>query len=112
MRLIFSVSFLLFSAVLEANTTCSGPINGVYFNPIGGNVMIDYGYGVNMLCSVDQEYVRVSPDACRALYSGLLAAEAQGKTIVIKYNETFNCSVSELGNFVAPLKEAYLVTYN
>ncbi len=106
------IPLLLISNYILANQTCLGEIKEVYSNPIGGYVQLDYGYGVNTICSVETELQRISPQSCKALYSGLLAADTQKKSVEIRYHGDFNCSVSELGNFELPKKEIYLISYN
>ncbi|TDF38549.1 hypothetical protein EYS14_12840 [Alteromonadaceae bacterium M269] len=111
MKKLISLTLLLSSFNALSSTICTGKINEVYFNPISAFVYINYGYGVNVLCSVEQESNRISPESCKTLYSGLLAAEAQGQTATIAYNGDFTCSTEELGHFVGPLKESFLLSY-
>ena len=51
------IALLLFcsSFTVLGSTICSGKINEVYFNPISGFAYINYGYGVNPLCNVNEE---------------------------------------------------------
>ena len=81
--------FLSFSSL--ADSTCSGKIKTLAISR-AGTVLIAGPGGLpsTYLCSVNLKHNNVETEACKIIYSQLLAAQAQKKSV----NITFNPAIS------------------
>lgn len=100
---------ILMSSSTMANTYCSGKVKAVALNPGSGHMKFNYGYGHNVHCNVNVEYNNVQPEACKVLFSQLLAAQLAGKTIEARYNDDFECSTANLGDHVQTMHTLYQI---
>ncbi len=87
--------FILFFSSQAYSYDCVGKVNNVVLNG-AGIVTLSFG---NMnwvyLCSVSSQYNGVTPDACKAILSVLLAAKMGDKNIQMWFDDKSNdCSNS------------------
>lgn len=101
--------FCFMSPFGYANTTCVGKVNAVAVNPDAGHMKFNYGYGHNVHCNFNTEYNGVTPEACKILFSQLLAAQISGKSIEARYNDDFECTAENIGDHVQTKHNLYQV---
>ena len=85
---LISILFLsLFSFFASADYFCTGEVQTVGVKR-GGVVVVKGPGGLPSvyLCNLSSTVNNVTPEACRAVYSTLLAAEAQGAKVSITFN--------------------------
>lgn len=109
MRSLLFVLLIFLSASVYANTTCRGKLKSVSLNPDSGTVHLNYGFGTQYHCKINQEWNGVSPETCRTLFSMLLAAQLAGKRIEARYNGDFECSSENLGNHTRTQRLMYWI---
>lgn len=109
MKYILATFLTIYSIVSYGNTTCEGKLNYVALNPDNGTVKMNYGYGTQYHCQLDEEFNGVDVESCKSMYSLLLAAQMAGKTIQVRYNDDFVCSAEALGDYTTTKHKLYWV---
>jgi len=89
---------IVMSSVAAGQTTytCSGVPRGVSMGASGTLTVESLG-GLTWpyLCSVDGAQNGISPGACKAIYAGLLAAQASGRSVTIWFtNSASTCAAN------------------
>lgn len=97
--LVISLALGLGMGTATASITCTGNIERLALS-INGLVQVDYGHGVHYVCRLTSVYNTVEPEACRALYSMLLAAELSNREVFFNYNTYAACA--DLPDWAAP----------
>ena len=105
LKVIF-VFFLVFCQTTNAYD-CVGKVNNVVVNP-GGVITLSFG-NINWvyLCSVSQPYNGVAPEACKAMYSMLLAAKLSDRNVQLWFSDTSNNCTNSAHPSWADLKDWY-----
>ena len=99
---------MVFSASALANYECKGKL--AYFG-VDNGLHISNGYGIHKLCSFN---VDGQKDKCKAWMSLAMSAQAQGKEIVIYYQDNTGKSsnydtCAAVGNWVTPSDTVYFL---
>ncbi|TQV71325.1 hypothetical protein FKG94_19620 [Exilibacterium tricleocarpae] len=93
-RFMLSVVLSLFSFTSYSNVECKGEVAGVTLSPSGQlHVKKFKNWRWIKICSVHNTINNTSPEACRAIYSLLLAAQVSKKEVSFWFNEG-DCQVS------------------
>jgi len=81
------------TTIAHANYFCEGKVHHVAVGP-GGQVTVhaDPGFHWDYLCSVTTATNGVSVDACKAIFSALLTAQATDKTVQWAFNDSLSCT--------------------
>jgi len=84
---LFLISFSL-SPNVYATYSCSGVVKGVTIAPTGQVFAESIGsISWPRMCSVSETFNGVSPEACRAVFSTLLTAQATGKEVSLSFDD-------------------------
>lgn len=77
-----------------ASYTCTGPVQGVEIAPDGQVNAQTLAGTINWtyLCSVETTENNVAPDACKAIYATLLAAQLSGQPVTLWFNDSLTCT--------------------
>jgi hypothetical protein len=88
-----SVTLIACTASASANYFCEGKVHHVAVGP-GGQVTLyaDPGFHWDYLCSVSAATNGVSVDACKAIFSALLTAQATDKTVQWAFSDALSCT--------------------
>ena len=88
-----------FSISAMADSTCQGKITYVGISR-GANVLVSGPGGLpsTYLCDLQEKQNNVEPEACKAIYSALLSAKAQDKSVRITFNPNIS-SCSEVASW-------------
>jgi hypothetical protein len=107
-RIIFAalLSTAIFASSAVHAAQCTGTILGVSIEPTSGDVILervtltsgDYVYWTRF-CSVQYTQNGVPVDSCKAIYSSLLAAQAQSRSITF-YTNASACTALQQWQFV------------
>ncbi|WP_123422173.1 hypothetical protein [Gallaecimonas pentaromativorans] len=86
----------LFSLPACANYTCTGPVLGVAIEPKTGDILVEKLASLSWprLCSVTSVKNGVSLESCKAVYSLLLSAQAQNKSVILWFNDGKDCTTT------------------
>lgn len=81
-------SFVLSTSFVYASYTCSGPVTGVTLGTDGSVAAASAG-GLTwpIFCRIGDTANGISPDVCKAIYAGLLAAQLNGKNVLLWFND-------------------------
>ena len=101
-KLGFTLLCMLSFGSYGAATVCSGQIERLGFSPTEGSLYLDIGHGVFKFCSFKTTEVGVDPEACKAMYSSLLTAQAKGGTVDLYLNEGSDCSALSGWGYPSP----------
>ncbi|MFN3014561.1 hypothetical protein ACK1CN_01355 [Vibrio coralliilyticus] len=89
---------LLLLALISTNAlaayTCSGYVKGVSIEAKTGDVIVEQIGPLKWprMCKVDNEHDGISADACKAVYSTLLAAQTSKKQVTLWFNDSKSCT--------------------
>ena len=87
---IFGLSFLMFISSSTFAYDCVGKVNQLVIGP-NGTVTTSLGnMGWVYLCNVNSIYNGVAPDACKSIFSQLLAAKLADKNVRMWFSDTSN----------------------
>lgn len=81
------VAWLLTSSTAGATALCLRPLEYVFLNTQSGQVMVNLGFGVWVLCHVSTTANGVSPETCRAMYASLLSAKTSGQRVGFYFDD-------------------------
>ncbi len=99
--------FLVLCGVSAKAYDCTGLVSVIQVSPAG---VVSAGLG-NMswvyLCSVNEVYNNVQPEACNAIYSTMLAAKLSNKKVVFWFSDNSNDCTNAAHPAWAPLENWY-----
>ena len=104
MRILLILAALLTPQVAHASTiTCSGDVDRLYLRASDGDVMVNYGHGMHLICNLNGTRYGITSESCKAFYSTLLTARSTGQPVDIYYRpEAVSCAAlgdwTETGN--------------
>lgn len=83
--------FCLMSFAMNANAyDCTGQVTTIQISP-AGVVATSFGsMGWVYLCSVNEVYNNVKPEACKTIYSTMLSAKLSNKKVVFWFSDNSN----------------------
>lgn len=89
------VAAIFCAPAMAAQYFCSGPVTGVTVSP-SGVVQAENAGGQSWgyFCQIGATNNGVSSDACKAILTVLLTAQATGKSVTIAYDDANNCTTS------------------
>lgn len=108
-RLIKKIAVLIFVsfAVNVKAYDCTGQVGVIQVSP-AGVVATSFGnMGWVYLCSVTEVYNNVKPEACKVIYSTMLAAKMSNKKVVFWLSDTSNDCTNAAHPAWAPLQNWY-----
>lgn len=82
---IFAALGMLSSPAVAVNFSCGGVVNYLGLN-MGGNVVVNLGYGFHAICNISNVTDGVDGDTCRAAYSLLLAANTTKRPVLLYFD--------------------------
>ena len=104
---IFSLSFFMFFSSSVFAYDCLGKVNQLVIGP-NGTVTASHGnMGWVYLCNVNSSYNGVAPDACKSIFSQLLAAKLADKNVRVWFSDTSNDCTNASHPAWADLKNWY-----
>ena len=78
-------------SISYAAPICSGKITQLRTWQNGSEwVGVNNGYGMWLICKINQDYGGVSAEMCKATYSMLLTAASSGKSVSLQFNADAN----------------------
>ncbi|NRF28259.1 hypothetical protein [Vibrio coralliilyticus] len=91
-KIILTLMLFSFSTYSFAYT-CAGNVKGVSIEPTTGDVLVEKIGPLTWprLCSVSNERNGVSTEACKAVYSTLLTAQASNKQVTLWFRDSKSC---------------------
>lgn len=109
---------LLGSGVASANISCGGKITYLGLGT-SGMVTVNVGFGTWYLCEMTSAFagnggITFSPEGCRAIYAGLLAAQKADHPVSFSFASpanTTNGPECSLGSWVVPNPSPYHVSF-
>lgn len=93
-KFIVGLVLALICGAANANYTCTGPVMGVEMG-LDGEVNAETIAGTltwTSLCSVETTENSIAPDACKAIYTTLLAAQLSGQPVTLWFNDNLTCT--------------------
>jgi hypothetical protein len=88
-----SVLFISSSYANATNYYCEGQVTGVAIEPSTGELLAEKVGPLNWprFCSVVNQFNGISPEACKVVYSTLLAAQTSNKGVKLWFKGPGNC---------------------
>lgn len=84
------LGFLIFFAINANAYECAGRVEVIQVAPTGVVAASFGNMGWVYLCSVNEAYNNVKPEACKAIYSTMLSAKMSNKKVVFWFNDSSN----------------------
>jgi hypothetical protein len=83
-----------FSVNSLAAYTCTGLVKGVSIEAKTGDLLVAQIGELKWprLCKVDNEYDRISAEACKVVYSTLITAQTSKKKVTLWFNDAKSCT--------------------
>jgi hypothetical protein len=108
-----SIAVALTSGNASANFTCAGKVTYLGLG-VSGTVTIDIGFGTWYLCDLTDPFtnngITFSPEGCRGMYGGILAAQKADQPVRFFFSSSANTNNGpecSMGSWVNPNPAPY-----